>query len=125
MNPELLPYLTPAELAALARSEAATPGPWDLCGGEGEHFVIGTPERGICVIPNEDNDGEVIRAVNASFIAAARSDLPAALETLAQARADAARYRTALEVIASNRAIRDESDWYRATSLINIAAGAL
>lgn len=80
--------------AARARAEAATPGPWTpVLWVDGDYdtpngYDLGT-EHAVALIA----DGSTEDAATADFIAHARTDLPAALDLLVQARDELLRVR--------------------------------
>lgn len=73
--------LTPAELAraAKARAEAATEGPWEPLGTGvegGDHWYVCDRGEAIASISAQDGINEAQREPDATFIAAARTDVP-------------------------------------------------
>lgn len=83
--------LTPEQLAAIeARCERATPGPWrwddrddQLFDAKGELLAFGQPTY-------EGNHGIVVPPDDATFIAAARTDVPALLAEVRRLQSDLA-----------------------------------
>jgi hypothetical protein len=93
-------------LAAKARAEAATPGPWRTeprCddAAPGEHLVM---------FPNGE-DASVLSEVDAAFIAAARSDVPRLADDLLAANARCAAWeRLYLAAMAHDGALDTEAE---------------
>ena len=93
------PRLDAAALAALAaRAEAATPGPWEVCGHTDGLAITADvladpcdePVAELGVVDAAERVSAVLHArawANGHFIAAARTDVPALLATLAHAHA--------------------------------------
>lgn len=82
MTPEQLKYLTPEQLAAWDRCEAATKGPWLTVAG-----WVGAAYRqflSIAGIADGIRNLHQLRDDDIQFIAHARTDLPAALRTIAE-----------------------------------------
>jgi hypothetical protein len=80
--------------AARARCEAATPGPWSIVGAHMDYWIAGAGgwAGGPVVIELETRGPRRPRREDAEMMAAARTDLPAALdeiEALREALADA------------------------------------
>lgn len=89
--------MTPAEIDAIAaRAEAATAGPWrdydfDVVGGGGGYEDTAAKVRGggmEMYLQSRDLIGKSMLAENAEFIAAARTDVPALIAALREARRD-------------------------------------
>lgn len=84
---------TTDELAAMrARCEAATEGPWEVLSG----YEVRSPHGHICEVRDLPRRGTWM--TNAAFVAAARTDLPAALDEIDALRAERDTERAAAEV---------------------------
>lgn len=93
-------YLTPSELQIEARAKAATPGPWETC--EEEAWTAIRTLTGHWVA-----DSSRAYKTTADFIAHARADIPALLETLRAERAKI-EWLQELEIKAIDRATHFE-----------------
>jgi hypothetical protein len=90
--------LTQEQLEAIRqRAENATPGPWEWSGDKFGDIVVYSPERrGF-----HNNGGEIAQLdfgsqSDATFIAHARTDIPALLEHIAELEAELGKYRKIL-----------------------------
>lgn len=89
--------MTPTEIEAIrARADAATPGPWRTHADVPRAIVaLGAPHESLLGLDVEEN-AIVFSQYDATFIALARTDIPALLDEVARLRREAQRISFAL-----------------------------
>jgi hypothetical protein len=98
-----MPKLTQEQLEAIRqRARNATPGPWGTGDGYEQSSrgnYVWSVENGVIVCAEQDGTDCVLDTNDATFIAYARTDIPALLEHIEALEAENHRYKRAFEII--------------------------